>query len=223
MGKFIDLTGKKFGKWTVIKRADNNKHNQTCWVCKCDCGNEAIITGTNLKRGNSKSCGCLRLEKTQEKEVGKRYGRLIVLKQYGFNQSGRMTYLCKCDCGNEIITRIDALKDKKTVSCGCYLRELAKEKQKKAVQVGRFEGTKVQNLTSKISSSNTSGYKGIHRAKKNGKEAGWIVRIGIKGERKYIGCFTNFEDAIKARQEAEEKYHKPVIEKYRNQEVVTNE
>ena len=61
MGKFIDLTGQKFGRLTVIKRVEN-KGKETCWLCKCDCGNEIIVQSNNLKSGNSKSCGCLNKE-----------------------------------------------------------------------------------------------------------------------------------------------------------------
>lgn len=59
MGKFQDLTGIRYGKLTVIKRADfNNQRNQVMWVCQCDCGNQTTTTGNNLKNGHTKSCGC---------------------------------------------------------------------------------------------------------------------------------------------------------------------
>ncbi len=51
MGKLIDLTGKKFGKLTVIKRVPNQGKG-TYWECKCKCGNIKNILGANLKRGN---------------------------------------------------------------------------------------------------------------------------------------------------------------------------
>ncbi len=60
MAKPIDLTGKKFGNLTVIKRTHNTKKGNTRWICKCDCGNETIVTAGNLKSGAVKSCGCLR-------------------------------------------------------------------------------------------------------------------------------------------------------------------
>lgn len=62
MGKFIDLTGQKFGRLTVIKRVENDKHQKTRFLCRCDCGNEKVINGSSLKRGLSKSCGCLNNE-----------------------------------------------------------------------------------------------------------------------------------------------------------------
>lgn len=59
MGQFIELTGKKFGRLTVIKRAQNNKYNKGMWKCKCDCGNECVVTGSSLRSGVKNSCGCL--------------------------------------------------------------------------------------------------------------------------------------------------------------------
>ena len=64
--KCVDLTGMKFGRLTVIERAGSDKHRNALWLCKCECGNEKIIIGNNLKKGNTMSCGCLASEKTKE-------------------------------------------------------------------------------------------------------------------------------------------------------------
>ena len=58
MGKFIDLSGQKFGKLKVIKKIENKGENIQ-YLCKCDCGNYIKIIGTSLRTGNTKSCGCL--------------------------------------------------------------------------------------------------------------------------------------------------------------------
>ena len=61
--KLIDLTGQRFGRWTIIERSyPNGKSNQVMWLCKCDCGTEKIVIGDTLKRGVTKSCGCLQKE-----------------------------------------------------------------------------------------------------------------------------------------------------------------
>ncbi len=63
MGKFIDLTGRKFGRWTVIKISDERNHrNCIVWKCECECGNVKLIKTEYLKNGESKSCGCLLIE-----------------------------------------------------------------------------------------------------------------------------------------------------------------
>jgi hypothetical protein len=61
MGKFTDITSKKFNKLTVISRAEN-RGIHPAWLCKCECGNLVEVTATNLKTGNTKSCGCHKVE-----------------------------------------------------------------------------------------------------------------------------------------------------------------
>jgi len=54
-------TGKKYGKLTVIKRAET-KPGMVYWICRCDCGKGTIVSGRALRTGNTKSCGCLHRE-----------------------------------------------------------------------------------------------------------------------------------------------------------------
>lgn len=55
----IDLVGRKFGRWTVLKR-EIDCRGKTVWACKCDCGNEGRIATSSLgKKSKSMSCGCL--------------------------------------------------------------------------------------------------------------------------------------------------------------------
>ena len=58
----MELAGKRFGRLTVIERVQNSKSCKTRWLCKCDCGNNVIVVGSNLKSGNTESCGCLHAE-----------------------------------------------------------------------------------------------------------------------------------------------------------------
>ena len=63
-----DLTGKKFGKLTVIKQVEDYITPQGIhiaqWLCNCECGNTAIVRGVSLTRKNNstKSCGCIQKE-----------------------------------------------------------------------------------------------------------------------------------------------------------------
>ncbi len=65
--KFEDLSGRKYGRWTVLRRADNTLawgHIQ--WWCLCECGYKARVQGKTLKAGRSQSCGCLKSERVKE-------------------------------------------------------------------------------------------------------------------------------------------------------------
>lgn len=56
-----DLSGKNFGRLTVIKFLRIEKH-RAIWLCKCECGNLTEVTTSRLTSGNTKSCGCLQKE-----------------------------------------------------------------------------------------------------------------------------------------------------------------
>lgn len=62
MGQFIDLSGQKFGRLTVVKFVGKNNQNRAIWKCLCDCGNETIARADALKSGDKQSCGCLNSE-----------------------------------------------------------------------------------------------------------------------------------------------------------------
>lgn len=58
MSKMVDLAGERFGSLVAIKTAGSSKGRKKLWLCKCDCGNETIISGDCLRRGGALSCGC---------------------------------------------------------------------------------------------------------------------------------------------------------------------
>lgn len=57
--RYIDLTGKRFGRWLVLSRGENKNRNHSSWNCLCVCGTKKNVLGAILKNGHSKSCGCL--------------------------------------------------------------------------------------------------------------------------------------------------------------------
>lgn len=60
--KLNNIVGKKIGRLTVVRRADNSRHGSTMWICRCVCGNEIKVFAANLRRKNTRSCGCLKKE-----------------------------------------------------------------------------------------------------------------------------------------------------------------
>lgn len=84
MSKFIDLTGQRFGRLTVLYRDDIRKKSgkkETAYVCECDCGAIRKVVAYSLKSGNTQSCGCQSLEnrikaKTTHHKTGSRIYRI---------------------------------------------------------------------------------------------------------------------------------------------------
>lgn len=65
----LDLTGKTFGRLTVVCKYEDGQYkdrNRTFWLCECSCGNTTIVSSTNLNIGKTQSCGCL-CSKNEEK------------------------------------------------------------------------------------------------------------------------------------------------------------
>jgi hypothetical protein len=61
MQKVIDMTGQRIGMLTVIERVEPAPRPRNAyWRCRCDCGKEIVATGSALRRGDNKSCGCTR-------------------------------------------------------------------------------------------------------------------------------------------------------------------
>lgn len=123
----IDLSGQKFNKITLIEKLNKRDINRSLlYKAKCDCGKEFIVSGSKVKNGYIKSCGCLQKEKLQEylktdpytkDETGKKYGLLTVLERAGYLH-GRVAWKCRCDCGNIVIAEGAKLRQGQ-LSCGC--------------------------------------------------------------------------------------------------------
>lgn len=130
------MIGKKFGRWTVVEQVDR-PHGTTStshfWRCRCDCGNEGIVSTNSLNMGKSQSCGCYAKEQASTRTVedisGQRFGKLIVIKRVPKPEnlkSNGAYWLCQCDCGKEKIIMGKSLRNGKTTSCGCRISEVAR-------------------------------------------------------------------------------------------------
>lgn len=110
-----DLTGQKFGRLTVLKRAENIQHKEKSmaaqWECRCDCGKTVIRKSVALLKGYSKSCGCLREEIGNNpfefevgQEVNTKYGKFVIEEKFREERENvrikDKKYVCKClNCG----------------------------------------------------------------------------------------------------------------------------
>jgi hypothetical protein len=144
MSALIDLTGKKFGRLTVLRQEKSHitssGQSKPLWLCKCDCGQEKSIFGDNLREGYSylKSCGCLKQVNRNLKYnlVGQKFGKLTVITRinnlFTPKGGGHIQYECKCDCGNIKNVVYSSLVRGMTKSCGCLRIEKMKQKPQNA-------------------------------------------------------------------------------------------
>lgn len=125
MARGEDLTGRRFGKLTVLERTPERRNHYILWRCQCDCGNEVLKSTKQLKCGENQSCGCEQKTAQQgniaEDLTGQVFGELTVLRQ-AENKNGRTCWLCRCKCGKEKVVLSRDLKAGKVKSCGCMVR-----------------------------------------------------------------------------------------------------
>lgn len=205
--------GNKYNEWTVIDKGSKPKY----FKCRCSCGVEREVYYANLTSGKSKSCGHIRKPKrNDEKYIGNKFGRLTVIKRV--NDVGRSKYLCKCDCGNEVVVSVKSLGSRR-FSCGCLQDETSRKKLEKIPKEAFekysenfVEGTNLTNLTQKLSKNNKTGVKGVFK----GKNGRYYASIMIARKRIHLGVYDTLGEAEDARKEGEEKYFKPIIDKYKD-------
>jgi hypothetical protein len=121
----IDLTGKRFGRWTVLAYVGRGK-----WSFVCDCGARGNVDGSSLRSGTRKSCrrhGRIDL-------TGKRFGRLVVTAY-----AQRSRWSCICDCGARVSVGGERLRNGSTKSCGCLSREVHRDRATKHGMCGSRE------------------------------------------------------------------------------------
>lgn len=115
-GRYIDLTGQKFGELTALERVLLPNLNEKGWRCLCSCGKESFVRTDNLTSGTSKTCGH---SKTDIKDLsGKQFGYWTVLEMAPRTEQ-HIYWICRCKCGTVKKVRGDGLTSNKSRSCGC--------------------------------------------------------------------------------------------------------
>lgn len=230
--------GEKYGRLTTKFVVGRTKNRVKIWRCYCDCGGEKDVPSTSLSSGNTKSCGCLQKEtitRIGEKTRFKRGWALndeeIPENKYnlsnefgiGYTPRGEKFYFdledynkikdylwytkedgyLICQQGNKTIRMnrliMDCTDPYKDVH---HKNHIVYDNRKSNLEICDH----YQNIiATKTYSNNTSGRKGVYWDKSKNK---WVVYITANKEQHFIGRYDNFEDAVKAREEAEKIYHK---------------
>ncbi len=147
--------------------------------------------------------------------TGQRFGKLLVLEETNKRaDGGSIVWKCKCDCGNIVEVSSKRLKFGINVSCGCYQKEQQKHSMSKLQKRQLVNNTNIDLINKKDSNKNNkSGIRGVHWCKSKKK---WIATLQIQKKSVLNKAFNNKEEAIQARKDAEEKYFKPILDKFIN-------
>ena len=196
----MDLTGQRFGKLIALERV-NDSAGGNRWLCRCDCGNTHTVAYANLRNGHVTSCGCNRSRDL----TGKVFGKLTVLSLSDQRQKrGNREYplwVCRCECGEIVLRMSSTLNDEKERMCTKCLQKMNAVSMRDAA--GFLGGTQLSKITDmRKNAANTSGTRGVYWHKKQNK---WYARLKFQGKLLNLGSYSEYADAVKARQRAEEE------------------
>lgn len=112
-----DLTGRRFGRLTVLRAAQPHFYQ-----CRCDCGNIVTLRDTLLISGFLHSCGCARGDNRKKDITGMRSGKIVAVEPTQERRFGAVLWRCRCDCGEELLTEGHKIISGAVKSCGCTRR-----------------------------------------------------------------------------------------------------
>lgn len=224
----IDLTGETFERLTVIKLDHQHPKNKSkYWLCQCSCGNKTIVSSTRLLRKEIRSCGCLAKELTKIRN--KKYNTYDLSGEYGicYTRQGKEFWFDKEDydrikdyCWSNqkgyAVTKLPKEENQPheniymhRIVMGCsndgeldvdHIFGKPHDNRKEKLRIC----TKAENcLNNAIRKDNTSGATGVMWRKDTLQ---WNAVIHKNRKTYWLGAFNNFNDAVKARKEGEEKY-----------------
>lgn len=222
--------GDKYNRLTIVERvgdyiSPHGRHERQ-WLCKCECGGTRIATTSHLRTGLTQSCGCLQRERAYENgKAAKKYNEYDLSGEYGvgytlkgepfyfdltdyekikdycwsLNGAGYLTanlggnniafmHRYIMDCPDDMVVDHIGGGDSKNDNRRSNLRICT-----------RYQN----NMNHKVSKANTSGCAGVTYINKDKR---WCATIQENGNYHFLGYFINYDDAVKARKEAEEQY-----------------
>lgn len=206
----VDITGMKFGKLTPIEIVGKNKRRQLMWRCKCDCGNESVACGSEMRLGRIKSCGCAR--KDINPHTPKRGNDYDLTHEYGIG------YTTKREIFYFDLEDYEKIKPYSWYSKRGYILAIVEGKHtlmhrfilNASKLVDHINHNKYDNRKSNLrectpsqNSMNRSGVSGItfHKSAKK-----WRAYIDANHNHIDLGLFKTKQEAIEARKQAEKEY-----------------
>ena len=197
--KHIEILS-RFGRLVVIEEV-GSVGGHLSFMCKCDCGNTTLVSGSNLRKGNTTSCGCAKKDFYESSKVdltGRRFGMLVVVGlngvtyRYGTRANGYSyktsisRWLCRCDCGGEKIVLSGPLRSGVTVSCGCSQHKRIGLMSPDAREVAAVNHSKRRAIKNNTSGSFSQAQVRELYFKQKGRCAGCGIKLGDSYHRDHI-------------------------------------
>ena len=234
MGKFKDLTGRRFGRLIVIERAEDHVYpsgnHRIQWLCKCDCGNKDVVVKSNLLlNGHTQSCGCLHSEVVSKfnSETKKQINEYDLSGEYGIGYAAGCkkfyfdledydrikNYCWHVSKDGRVLTNVCKNNKYTTLSMHrlvmkCFDEDFVVDHIKHIPFDNRKSELRVvtrsQNSFNKELVTNNTSGETGVSWSKFHKK--WIAYIGVNYNTIHLGYFDSFSDAVNARKIAEEKY-----------------
>lgn len=234
-----ELIGNKFGRLTVVEDlgifVKEGTKTKLHWVkCKCDCGNEVIISSNNLVSGHTNSCGCYKLERIVDNK--RKYNKYHIYDDIVFVKFSNCNEYFICDLEDweklkdlcwykdingyaaTYLNRAPILMHRIVMNCPNGLVPDHINRIDGGVCDNRKSNLRIasrqqNSLNSKLFSHNTSGYRGISWDKNRSK---WESKLGFHGKTIHLGRFDSIEDAIEARKQGELQYYGEYSSQYKD-------
>lgn len=225
MGRFIDLTGKKFGRLTVIKRSEDYVSpkgvHMVQWLCLCECGNKVVVSSHSLVSEHTKSCGCLQKEVASNTCTNrKKHNKYDLSREFGlgFTSKGEefyfdledydkiKDYYWRMNDRGYIVTTSKSISMHRLITNphdGMVVDHINHNKYDNRKNNLRVYYQKENTRNSSIAKNNTSGVTGVCFVSSKNK---WLAYIKVNYKFINLGYFDTFEEAVSTRKEAEEKY-----------------
>lgn len=222
--KYKDLTGQQFGRLTALRDVGRSKGGDILWECECSCieRNHVIVTSSNLQRLHTQSCGCYAKEQISKSRKKETRFDIVDGIAIGYTSAGEQFF---ADIDN--IEKLQGhswwytaqgylagyvngqlmLMHRFLTNCD---DEHVVDHKNHVTGDNRISNLRVCTVSKnqynrRMQNNNTSGAIGVSWEKKQTK---WRAYITVEKQRIELGMFNNYEDAVKARQSAEDKYYK---------------